>query len=117
MFKFHKHSFFVIMIYQNNRKEFSKIQAETIVFDYLNTNATLKKYIPTIKSNYTLKSDVLFGVKVWKLSFSLPGYDNFQFGYFINVNTGELILKTEPKLSGLTEDRVFKKRSNTLIPN
>lgn len=97
----------------------SKGQAKVIIFNYLNTQTTLKKYLPYIQNNYTLESDVFHGVKIWQLSFKVPDlkYSNFQFSYLIDANTGDFLLKSEPKLDGFNADTVVEKRFNKLIKN
>lgn len=96
----------------------SKDQANNIVFKYFSNHDVLKNYISTIQNNnYTLETDVFHGVNVWHFTTTIPGsiYEDFEFGYLIDVNTGEFILQTEPKLQGFGMDADVEKRLDKIL--
>lgn len=95
----------------------SKEKAKTIVFNYLNTNTILKKYINDIQNNYKLESTVLHGNKIWRFTTKIPDskYSHFQFVYLIDANTGEFLLKSEPKMPGFNNDTSVENRFSNLI--
>lgn len=103
-------------IYKTTSK-ISKNEAKTIVFNYLNTNEILKKYIPYIRNNYKLESNVFHGIKIWRFATKIPDseYYDFEFSYLIDSNTGDFLLKSEPKMPGFSYDPVVEKRFYNLI--
>lgn len=103
-------------IYKTTSK-ISKNEAKTIIFNYLNTNEILKKYIPYIRKNYKLEPNVFHGIKIWRFATKIPDseYYDFEFSYLIDANTGDFLLKSEPKMPGFSYDPVVQKRFYNLI--
>lgn len=80
------------------------LQAKKIVFEYLNNHKTLSKEVSALSdADYTLERNAFRGNNVWEFKTSFKHlYDGFNFIYIIDANTGEILHKSEPRLSGFT---------------